>query len=111
MRKFRCKVTRIDEYEVELDENIFNQEFIEHFKKYFFDYETLEEHAKHIAQFRARFGERFIEGYGIPKVNGKLPFIARINKKDLESVNHGLNINILNEDNDCEVEVEEIQDN
>lgn len=108
MKRFKCTVTRVDEYEIEFDENIFNNDFMEHYKKYFRDFESLEEHAEHIAQFRARFGERFIEGYGYPLVNNKVPFVAKFEKNE-KDVNHGLNIKILDEDNNCYVEVEEIE--
>lgn len=110
MKKFRVKVERVDEYEIEFDEKVFDKDFMEHYKKYFQDFDTLEEHAEHIAVFRARFGERFIEGYGLPKVNGELPFMAQINEKTTKQVNHGLNINIISEDDfyDMDIEVEEI---
>lgn len=110
MKKYKVKVTREDEYEIEFDEKFFNREFLDHFKEYFYDFDDLEEHAEHIAQFRARFGEQHIEGYGLPMVNGKLPFIAKICEDELKSVNHGLNINIIREDDpwEMEIEVEEI---
>lgn len=55
MKKFKVRVERVDEYEIEFDENVINKEFMEDFKKYFYNFDTLEEHAEHIAQFRARF--------------------------------------------------------
>ena len=105
MRKFKVKVERIDEYEIELDENIINEEFMEHYKEYFLDIDTLEEHAENIAIFRARFGERFIEGYGNPMVNGRLPFMEKE-----ENVQKGINIKVINEDDfdNMYIEVEEI---
>ena len=105
MRKFKVKVERIDEYEIGLDENIINEEFMEHYKEYFSDIDTLEEHAENIAIFRARFGERFIEGYGNPMVNGRLPFMVK--EKDVE---RGINIKVISEDdfNDMYTEVEEV---
>ena len=110
MAKFKVKVIREDEYEVEFDEKEFDNEFMEHFKNYFYDFDTLKEHAEHIAQFRARFGERFIEGYGLPKVNGERPFMAQINEDVEKQVNYGLNINIISEDDfdRMDIEVEEI---
>ncbi len=108
MKKFRVTVTREDEYEIEFDEEIYNKKFIEDFKEVFYDFDSLEEHAEHIAQHRARFGQKFIEGYGIPFVNGKKPLIYR----DIEEkqVAYGLNINIISEDDlyDMGIEVEEI---
>lgn len=103
MRKFKCVVTRVDEYEIEIDDKKFNEEWMRNFKECMYDFDTYENHAEHIAQFRARFGCRFIEGYGTPLENSKKPFFV----KD-EEVEKGININIISEDNDCEVEVEEI---
>lgn len=106
MKRFKVRVERVDEYEIEFDERIINKEFMESFKEYFYDFDTLEEHAEHIAQFRARFGERFIEGYGNPMVNGRLPFMVK--EEDAEK---GINIKIISEDNfnDMYVDVEEIE--
>ena len=105
MRKFKVKVERIDEYEIEFDEDIINQEFMDSYKKFFSDIDTLKEHAENIAQFRARFGERFIEGYGNPMVNGRLPWM--VEEKDAQK---GINIKVISEDdfNEMWVEVKEI---
>ena len=105
MKKFRVKVERMDEYEIEIDENIINEEFIENYKEYFSDIDTLEEHAENIAIFRARFGERFIEGYGNLMVNGRLPFMVK--EKDVEK---GINIKVISEDDfyNMYTEVEEV---
>lgn len=110
-KKFKVTVIREDQYEIEFDETVFDEEFIQHFKKYFYDFDNLKDHAEHIAQFRARFGERFIDGYGLPLVNGKIPSTAHMNEDELKYVNHGLNINIISEDDlDClEIEAEEVE--
>ncbi|MDX8366797.1 hypothetical protein [Cytobacillus sp. IB215665] len=65
---------------------------------------TLEEHAEHIAQIRARFGSKFIEGYGVPLENGKAPYWA-----DDKVVNRAINIKNISEDDDIETDVYEIQ--
>jgi hypothetical protein len=103
MKKFKVAVTRIDEYIVSIDENLANQEWMDHFKKYFYDFNTLEEHAEHIAQYRARFGEGFIEGYGDILINGKPGLFVNEDK-----VNKAFNIRIISEDNNIETEAEEI---
>ena len=105
MKKFRVKVERVDEYEIEFDENIINQDFIRDYKEFFSDIETLEEHAENIAIFRARFGERFIEGYGNPMVNGRNPFMVKE-----EDVEKGINIRVISEDDfdNMHTEVKEI---
>lgn len=119
MKKFKCTVTRTDEYEVEIDENIINEEWMEHFRSYMYDFDELSEHAEHLAQFQARFGEHdFIEGYGHVKRNGKLLH----SREDFDDKGNwlpeserrqpalGINIKIVSEDNDCEVEVEEVEE-
>ena len=110
MKKFRVTVTREDKYEIEFDEEIYNEEFIEDFKEVFYNFDSLKEHAGHIAQHRARFGQRFIEGYGIPFVNGEKPLVY--GEREEKQVAQGLNINIISEDDlyDMEIEVEEVSE-
>ena len=103
MKKFKTTVTRTEEYIIEFDENIINEEWMDDFRKHFYKYHTLKDHAKHIAQIRARAGEGFIEGYGNTMVNGKPPWW---NTKDYEKA---INIKVVSEDKDCEVEGEEIK--
>lgn len=105
MKKFKVRVERVDEYEIEFDEDIINDGFLESYKEYFSDIETLEEHAENIAIFRARFGEGFVEGYGNVMVNGRLPFMV---KED--AVEKGINIKVVSEDdfNNMYTEVEEL---
>ena len=106
MRKFKCIVERTDEYVIEIDENIINEDWMEEFKKYFYGIDCLEEHAEHLAQMRARFGDiSFFEGYGPVLINGYKPF----NKKNSE-VQKGINIIVVNEDNEISVDVEEIKE-
>ncbi len=105
MKKFKVTVERTNEYEIEFDEDIINQEFMDSYKEFFSDINTLEEHAENIAVFRARFGERFIEGYGNPMVNGRLPWM--VEEKDAQK---GINIKVISEDDfyNMDIEVEEI---
>ncbi|MDR1624143.1 MAG: hypothetical protein LBS04_04130 [Tannerellaceae bacterium] len=119
MKKFKCTVTRTDEYIIEIDENIINDEWMRHFRSYMYSFYTLEEHAKHLAQFQARIGDYdFIEGYGHVKRNGKLLFSGEdydsqgrlLPEDQRREPGKGINIVKVNEDNDCEVEVEEIKD-
>lgn len=98
MELFECTVERIDKYKIEFDETVCNEQWMEDFRKVFYNFHTLEEHADHIAQFRARFGERFIEGYGIPLENGEVPYWAEKDK-----VNHAINIVVKSEDEDIDV--------
>lgn len=101
MNPFQCTVERTDKYVVEFDESVCNEEWMKKFREFFYNFHSLEEHADHIAQFRARFGHRLIEGYGIPLENGKVPYWA-----DKEQVNHAINIKVISEDNEVEVYID-----
>jgi len=105
MKRFKTTVTRTDEYIIELDENIIDKEWMEHFARYFHGFDTYEEHVEFLAQCRARFEQSFIEGYGEVLINGKKSWGV----EDEKDVNKGINIIVKSEDEDCEVEVEEIK--
>lgn len=108
MKRFECTVTREDKYIIEFDENIINKEWMKDFREYFYGFDTLEEHAEHLAQFRARFGDQdFIEGYGVVNVNGADP--RWTNKTARRTDEEAINIKVISEDNDCSVDVEEIR--
>jgi hypothetical protein len=52
---------------VELDESRFTPEFMEEFRRYFYEFDTIDEHFDHLAQLAARGVIEtpcFIEGYG-----------------------------------------------
>lgn len=104
MKKFKVTVFREDEYEVELDENVLDKDWMDNFNQYFFDMDTLEEHAEHLAQMKARFGGSFMEGYGHIMINGRKPI--GIN----DGVNKGVNIKIVSEDENTDTDVYEIND-
>lgn len=103
MKEINCTVEREDRYVIEFDEVVCNEEWMEEFRSFFYDFYTLEEHAEHIAQYRARFGAGFIEGYGIPLENGEVPYWVSDNDRD--KVNHALSIKIVSEDNVVHVDV------
>ena len=111
IRTFKCTVTRTDKYEIELDDSELDGDYMKVFREGFYDFYSLEEHAEYLAQYIARFGTGFIEGYGVVPINGKLPYPYKnderyndkLSKKEL-----AININIISDDDDCEVEVEEI---
>lgn len=53
--------------EVTLDESKFTPEFMAEFKRSFYEFDTIDEHRKHLAQLHARGlcdDFSFIEGYG-----------------------------------------------
>lgn len=119
MKKFKCTVTRTDEYEIEIDETIYNKEWMEKFSSYMYDFNSLSQHVEHLAQYQARLGSgaSFIEGYGYVNRNGKLPYSPEdfdengewLPEEQRRQTAPGLNINIISEDEDCEVDVEELK--
>lgn len=101
MKKFLCNVTLSYEYEIDIDDEELGEEFLENYKKHFRDFDTWEEHAEYIAIRKAREDE-FIEGYGIPLINGENPRYDN----DERSLEKAININIIYED---EVDVDCIE--
>ena len=54
------------EVKVSFDESKFTEEFMQEFSDVFYDFRSIEDHIKHIAQLEARglLKEPFTEGYG-----------------------------------------------
>lgn len=105
-KRFKVEVTRIDEYIIEIDEDIYNEEWITEFERHFHPLDNgLESIAEDIAIFRARFGERFQEGYG--RITEDSCINLLVEKDDYAE---GLNIVIKIEDEDIEAEVEQLED-
>lgn len=74
---------------VELDEAKFDDSFMQEFRESFFNLNTIEEHAEHIAQLQARgvidleVMPEFVEGYGPSQDMG---IRARVVDADVEAV-------------------------
>lgn len=68
LKKFQVVVEQ--EFEITLDAEKFDEAFMQEFRESFYSFDTLEEHAEHIAQQQARgaiditITPEFIEGYG-----------------------------------------------
>lgn len=103
MKKFKCNVTREYEYEIEFDENVWNEDELKDWSKYFQDVNNLKELAGILAEYKTRFDKgEFIEGFGIPMINGKKPYVFGNPNPDIEE---SVNINIISEDTVyCDVE-------
>lgn len=110
IKKFKCTVTRVDEYEIEFDTEKYTEKKMEEFRESFYNFDSYEEHAEHLAQIQARFSgdnfDPFIEGYGNVKRNF---YAGEVCPKDKEFV-EGITIVVDSEDKECEVEVEEIKE-
>lgn len=65
MPKKLIEVTQV--IEVEYDEAQFSEQFMQEFRQHLYDFETIDDHLKHLAQLRAReivHSGGFVEGYG-----------------------------------------------
>jgi len=49
-----------------IDETKFTSEFMQEFREYFYDFKTIDDHVKHLAQLEVRglLDDEFTEGYG-----------------------------------------------
>jgi len=103
-KRFKCTVERTEEYIIEFDDEIINQEWLDEFAETIYKIDSLKEHAEHLAQHRARFEQNFIEGYGVPLIDGEIPYTI-----DKNNIQNGINIIIVSEDEMCDVDVEEIR--
>lgn len=93
MRKFKCEVTKTYTYEIEIDETIWTDEEINNWSKSFYDADDLSDIASIIAKMKTSYEDgEFIEGFGIPMINGKEPFTF-----GKQEINTDININIISE--------------
>lgn len=71
MKKFKVVVTRTEEYEIEVDEDIFDKNARKEFNDNFFEIKDLKGHAKNIAKQFSLHSTTFIEGYGEVDIDGE----------------------------------------
>lgn len=108
MKKFKAIVTKTYEYEIEIDDKVWTDENIIIWESVFQPVNNLEDVVEKLALMKTRYenGE-FMEGFGIPYINGKAPHIF---EKDRTSITPDININIvIDGDYDPDVEVKEIE--
>jgi len=103
MKKFKVEVSLVSEYEIEIDDEDLGEEFLNGFKESFADFDTWREHAEYIAERKAK-GDIFIEGYGVPIVNGKNPQW----RNEESNIEKAVNIKVIYE-NEPEIDSEEIE--
>lgn len=103
MKKFKCVVTKETTMEIEIDDSVWTNQEIAEWQKHFYSAENLNEIVRHIASLKTEYenGE-FIEGFGIPLINGKKPY-DYLKDNDVTT-----SINICNQSSDIDVEVNEI---
>ena len=103
MKRYKVEVSLISEYEIIIDDEDMGEEFLNGYKESFNNIDTWQEHAEYIAERRAK-GDEFIEGYGIPLVNGKNPRWD----EDERSLEKSIDIRVIYE-NEAEVNSTEIK--
>lgn len=103
MKKFRCTVTKETTMDIEIDDSVWTDEEIAEWQRYFYEANDLEDVVSHIASMKAECENGdFIEGFGIPMIDGKKPY-EFLNDDDITT-----SINICNQSVDISVDVDEI---
>lgn len=115
-RKFRVTVTRVDEYEVEVDEAVWTEEAIKEWESVFYPLHDTEGVAKDLAIQYMRTDNWFIEGYGYVPVlmsDGTRKTIFAGSEDGAKAIPEdkyakGVSIKPICEDRDYETEIKEI---
>lgn len=109
MKKFNVEVSRIDEYIVEIDETVWNEEFLAEWAETFFEFDDLEDLAKHISFLFLRFGHgEFFEGFGhieTYRAGSDTPIRQFKGSSKVEKFCPGIRVTIICEDNDFDYSV------
>lgn len=102
MKKFRCTVIKETTMEIEIDDSVWTDQKILNWQKHFYSAKNVKEIAEHIARLKTEYEDgEFIEGFGVPLVNGKKPNYLKPN-----DINES--INICNQSGYLDVDVDEI---
>ena len=87
MKTFQIEIVQV--VTVKLDETKFDETFMSEFRYSFFQFDSIEEHAEHIAQLQARgiidveISGEFIEGYGDSE---KMGITAKVETLDTDLI-------------------------
>ncbi|MEZ0182629.1 hypothetical protein AB9T89_10315 [Flavobacterium oncorhynchi] len=117
IQKYKVEVTRVDEYEIEIDDAIYTDEFIEQWSESFFETDEgsrKEDFAKHLAGAITSGGKAEpLDGFGYVKQKfhsskeGDLLFQVKsgMQKVTEEDYSPGLFVNIISYDDDYQTEI------
>lgn len=106
MKKFKCVVTKTYEYEISMDDKIWSEENINNWASVFYEADNLEDMVRHLARMKVQHEDgEYIEGFGIPYINGDIPYLN--NAEDFSYISPDINIDIITYE-DVDVEVEEM---
>lgn len=103
MKKFKCTVMKQTDMIIEMDDSVWTPEAIKKWSEYFYDADSLSDVAGHLARMKSEQENGvFLEGLGIPIINGQKPF-PYLADDDMNQ-----SINICMEETHTDVEIEEI---
>ena len=107
MQKFRVELTRTDEFEIEIDEEIFNEKELKNWSDVFHTVDNLQEFVVYLVELMARFGlENFHEGFGkLHRVNSAGKSLDYLDEGEYIK---GILVKIISEDSQCETDCTEI---
>lgn len=103
MKTFKCIVTRETTMEITIDDSVWTDEEIKEWSRHFQDANNLEELVERLATMKVNYEDgEFMEGFGIPLIDGKKPYSYLKDDQIEES------INIRNQEESVDVDVEEV---
>lgn len=114
LKKFTVEVTRTDEYEIEIDTDVWNQERIKQYNDSFSEVEDFDDIVIEVARCISHQGKnQFIEGFGFVKQKwhrsepGDLntQYSSGFSKVKEEEYDQGLLVNIISHADEYEVEL------
>lgn len=118
MKKYKVNAIRTDEYEIEIDENIWTEEALEAWNRVFGGCDDLEDLIRYLSFSLLRFGyERFLEGFGyVYTINKKGEKLSQYERDDdgnwiiVSDFANGIKVKIITEDDDHDFEIDELSD-
>lgn len=103
MKKFKCTVTKETIMEIEIDDSVWTPEEIKEWSNSFYNAGDLSDVVQHLARMKSEHEDgEFIEGFGIPMVNGKNPY-SYLSDDDISK-----STNICREEKYMDVDIDEI---
>ncbi len=108
--KYQIKVERTDVYEIEIDEQVWNEEALNNWSNVFQQVDDVEDLAKVLAEATMKQGsDQFIEGFGRVKTlnrDGEETYSSKICKDKDESII----LTVIDEDDDYYTNIEFIEE-
>lgn len=108
MKKFIATVTKTWEYEIDIDETVWTDEYIENWASVFSPVNSLDDVVECLAIMKTDYNNgESMEGFCIPYINGKAPYVS---DREKDFLSPDININIIQDgDHGIDVDVKEIE--